>query len=165
MAVAKERLRKVMGYFATGVTVVTMRLPSGEPWGFTVNSFTSVSLAPPLILVCVDHGSESFQAMNRAPHFAVNILAEDQEELSRRFSAKRKDRFNHVPWSEGPHGSPLIEGCLGFLECRKVASHAHGDHTVILGEVLEARATGGNPLLFYRSSYARIGPSLEPTKR
>ena len=165
MTVSKEHLRKVMGYFATGVTVVTMRLPSGDPWGFTVNSFASVSLTPPLILFCVDHGSESFQAMNRAPHFAVNILAEDQEELSRRFSAKRQDRFSHVPWSEGPHGSPLIEGCLGFLECRKVASHAHGDHTVILGEVLEARATGGNPLLFYRSSYARIEPSLEPTKR
>ena len=165
MPVSPERFRKVLGHFATGVTVVTTRLASGEPWGFTVNSFTSLSLSPPLVLVCVDHGTESFQAMRRAEYFAVNFLTKDQEDLSRVFASKLQDRFRHVPHSDSSHGSPLLDGCLGFVECRKIASHAHGDHTIIIGEVLEAKARGGHPLLFYRGSYARMEPSLEPTKR
>ncbi|MBI4463120.1 MAG: flavin reductase family protein [Acidobacteria bacterium] len=165
MSLAKEKFRKVLGHFATGVTVVTTRQRSGAPWGFTVNSFTSVSLTPPLILICVDHGSDSFRALKEAEHFAVNFLAADQEEISRRFAAKSADRFRDLAYSEGGHGSPLLAGCVGFVECRKVASHAHGDHTIILGEVLEAEAHGGQPLLFYRSSYARLEPFLESAKR
>ena len=165
MAVSPEQFRKILGHFATGVTVVTTRLASGERWGFTVNSFTSVSLSPPLVLVCVDHATESFQAMRRAEYFAVNFLAEDQESVSRVFASRSPDRFRHITSSEGPHGSPLLDGCLGFVECRQIASHAHGDHTIIVGEVVEAKASGGHPLLFYRGSYTRLEPSLEPTKR
>jgi flavin reductase (DIM6/NTAB) family NADH-FMN oxidoreductase RutF len=160
-----EQLRKVLGHFATGVTVVTTRLPADEPRGFTVNSFTSVSLDPPLVLVCVAHATESFQAMSQAEYFAVNFLAEDQEELSRTFAAKQGDRFARAAYTESPHGSPLLAGCLGYVECRKIASHAHGDHTIIIGEVLAAQANGGSPLLFYRGSYTRLEPSLLPTKR
>jgi len=165
VAISPQQFRKVLGHFATGVTVVTMRLRSGEPWGFTVNSFTSVSLSPPLILVCVDHSSESFQAMSQAEHFAVNFLSEDQPEISQRFALKTADRFAGVDYTVGSHGSTLLAGSLGYVECRKVASHPHGDHTVIIGEVLEARVRGGNPLLFYRSSYARLETSLETTNR
>src|SRR3990167_5979420 len=113
MPVSPERFRKVLGHFATGVTVVTTRLASGEPWGFTVNSFTSLSLSPPLVLVCVDQGTESFQAMSRSRYFAVNFLAEDQETLSRLFASKTRNRFHHVACAESPQGSPLIDGCLG----------------------------------------------------
>lgn len=165
MAISAEQFRNVLGHFATGVTVVTTRLASGERWGFTVNSFTSVSLNPPLILVCVDHATESFQAMRRAEYFAVNFLAEDQESVSRLFASRSQDRFREIASSEGPRGSPLLAGCLGFVECRQIASHAAGDHTILVGEVLEAKASGGHPLLFYRGSYARLEPSLEPTQR
>ncbi|MBI3896650.1 MAG: flavin reductase family protein [Acidobacteria bacterium] len=164
MSVSKDKFRKVLGHFATGVTVVTTRQRSGAPWGFTVNSFTSVSLSPPLILVCVDHNSESSRAMKESEYFAVNFLAADQEEISRRFATKSADRFRDLTYSEGVHGSPLIAGCLGFVECRKVASHSHGDHSIIIGEVLEAEVHGGYPLLFYGSAYARLGSSVEPAK-
>ena len=156
MSISPDLFRKVLGYFATGVTVVTMRRPSGQPWGFTVNAFTAVSLTPPLVLVCVDHQAESVQAMSEASDFAVNLLAEEQEEISRRFASKLPDRFNSVDSSDGVHGSPLIAGCLGFVECKKVVSHSHGDHNIVIGEVLEAGAAEGNPLLFYRGSYARV---------
>lgn len=164
MPISPELFRKVLGHFATGVTVVTMRRPSGQPWGFTVNAFSSVSLTPPLILVCVDHRAESFQAMNESSHFAVNFLTQEQEEIASRFASKLPDRFSGVPCSDGVHGSPLIAGCLGFIECKKVASHEHGDHNIIIGEVLEAEAGGGNPLLFYRGSYAKIEASLKTAK-
>lgn len=163
--VSKELFRKVMGHFATGVTVVTVRQRSGKPWGFTVNSFTSVSLTPPLVLFCVDHQGDSFQQVSVAEYFAVNFLAEDQEEISRQFALKSSDRFSTVEISDGVTGAPLIAGCVGYVECRKVASHPYGDHTVVIGEVLEAGAGGGNPLLFYRSSYARLEPSAMPAPK
>ena len=161
MVISQKEFRRVLGHFATGVTVVTMRKRSGKYWGFTVNSFTSVSLDPPLVLVCVDQASESSQAMSEAEYFAVNFLSEDQQEISRRFALKSADRFADLSFREGKHGSPLLEGCLGFAECRKVATHAHGDHRVVIGEVREAHAGGGHPLLFYGGSYAR----LEASKR
>jgi flavin-dependent trigonelline monooxygenase, reductase component len=159
MSVSREQFRKVLGHFATGVTVVTTRIHStGEPWGFTVNSFTSVSLDPLLVLVCVDHNSESSRAMAGAVYFAVNFLSEEQQELSRLFASKAADRFRNVAYSEGAHGSPMIEGCLGFVECKKVATHNHGDHAILIGEVLEAHARSGEPLLYFRSAYRRLKP-------
>ena len=156
MPLSSDQLRKILGHFATGVTVVTTRLDSGEPWGFTVNAFTSVSLSPPLVLICVDQGTESFQAMSQAEYFAVNFLAEDQEAVSRVFASKSPGRFERVPHKSSANGAPLLQGCLGFLECRKTAAHAHGDHTVLIGEVLTGEARGGSPLLFYRSAYGRM---------
>ena len=163
--ISQKEYRRVLGHFATGVTVVTMRKRSGKYWGFTVNSFTSVSLDPPLVLVCVDHGTESAVAMSEAEYFAVNFLSEDQQEISGRFALKSADRFADLSSREGKHGSPLLEGCLGFAECRKVAAHPHGDHTVVIGEVLEAHAGGGHPLLFYRGSYVRLEATPEAGKR
>ena len=156
MPLSSQQLRKILGQFATGVTVVTMRLASGEPWGFTVNAFTSVSLTPPLVLVCVGHGSESFRAMSRAEYFAVNFLAEDQEELSRVFASRTPDRFENIPHRESSNGAPLLQDCLGFIECQKAASHEHGDHTIVIGEILTGEARAGAPLLFYGSSYGRM---------
>ena len=163
MPIPPDLFRRVMSHFATGVTVVTARQPSGKPWGFTVNSFTSVSLSPPLVLFCVDHAAESLAAMSQAEYFAVNFLAASQEVISRRFASRIPGRFEGVDYRESPRGSPLLAGCLGFIECRKIASHLYGDHTIIVGEVLDAEATGGDPLLFYRSAYARISPSPTPS--
>jgi 3-hydroxy-9,10-secoandrosta-1,3,5(10)-triene-9,17-dione monooxygenase reductase component len=162
MLVPPDLFRKVLSHFATGVTVVTARQVSGKPWGFTVNSFTSVSLTPPLVLFCVDHAAESLATMSQAEYFAVNFLAASQEAISRRFASRSPDRFEGVDYREGPRGSPLLAGSLGFIECRKVDSRLYGDHTVIVGEVMDAKATGGDPLLFYRSSYARILPATTP---
>jgi len=156
VAVSKELFRKALGHFATGVTVVTTRHHTGAPWGFTVNSFTSVSLEPPLILVCVGQGSESHQAMDHSNYFAVNFLSSQQQELSRHFASKSPERFKAVEHVDSAHGSPLIAGCLGFLECKKVDAHVYGDHTIIIGEVIAAEVTGGDPLIFYASSYARL---------
>lgn len=156
MPVSKELFRKVLGHFATGVAVVTTRQASGKPWGFTVNSFTSVSLEPPLVLFCVDRGSESARAVAGSEYFAVNLLRDEQEQISRRFASKSPDRFAGVVHSESNHGTPLLEGCLGYIECRKIASHSHGDHNIVIGEVVEARAGGGDPLLFFRGAYGRL---------
>jgi 3-hydroxy-9,10-secoandrosta-1,3,5(10)-triene-9,17-dione monooxygenase reductase component len=156
MPISQDLFRKVMGHFATGVTVVTVRQADGNPWGLTVNSFTSVSLTPPLVLFCVSHAAGSYAAFRDAEYFAVNLLTDGQEALSRRFASRSPDRFEGVESRQGAHGAPLLAGCLGFLECRRVAAHEHGDHTVIVGEVLAAEATGGNPLLFYRGAYARL---------
>ena len=112
MPISPDLFRKVLGHFATGVTVVTMRRPSGQPWGFTVNAFSSVSLTPPLILVCVDHRAESFQAMNESSHFAVNFLTQEQEEIASRFASKLPDRFNGVVTFDPKHGHTR-------LACRK----------------------------------------------
>src|SRR5262249_1048605 len=134
MPISKELFRKVLGHFATGVTVVTTRHHTSEPWGFTVNSFTSVSLDPPLVLLCVAVASESHAAMTNANYFAVNFLRENQQDISRHFASRSPERFKTVPHTDSTHGCPLFEGCLGYVECKKVAAHLHGDHTIIIGE-------------------------------
>ena len=158
MPITKDLFRKVLGHFATGVTVVTTRHPSGKPWGFTVNSFTSVSLEPPLVLFCVDHSGESAKAVSHSDHFVVNFLCEAQEHVSRRFASRLDDRFEGMAHTENEHGSPLLHKCLGYLECRKIATHTHGDHDIVIGEVLDARTGEGDPLLFFRGAYGKLKP-------
>ena len=157
MSVSNADFRKVLGHFATGITVVTAALPDGRRFGFTVNAFSSVSLAPPLVLVCVGNGGEAGAAMNAAEHFAVNFLSDQQENLSRQFSSRVPDRYEGVAAKAGATGAPLLDGCIGYLECRKTAAHVEGDHTIIIGEVLAADATDeGFPLLYFRSGYRKI---------
>jgi flavin reductase (DIM6/NTAB) family NADH-FMN oxidoreductase RutF len=157
MAVSAQEFRHAMRQFAAGVTVVTTKRADATPWGFTVTAFSSVSLTPPLVLVCVGEASESYDAMVNCEHFAVNFLAENQEQLSQRFASRMPDRFSGVSHRAGRYGSPLLDGCLGFVECRRVASHTHGDHAVIVGEVMDAAASGaGEPLLHFRGAYGRL---------
>lgn len=157
MNVSNADFRRVLGHFATGITVVTATLPGGKRFGFTVNAFSSVSLNPPLVLVCVVNGGEAGAAMDAATHFAVNFLSDAQEHLSRQFSARVPDRYEGVPARQGACGAPLLEGCLGYLECRKTAAHLEGDHTILIGEVLAAGASDeGLPLLYFRSGYRKI---------
>lgn len=157
MSVSNADFRKVLGHFATGITVVTATLPDGKRFGFTVNAFSSLSLNPPLVLVCVGNGGEAGAAMDAATHFAVNFLSDQQENLSRQFSARVPDRYEGVAFKAGPTGAPLLDGCIGYLECRKTAAHVEGDHTIIIGEVLAAEAQDtGLPLLYFRSGYRKI---------
>jgi 3-hydroxy-9,10-secoandrosta-1,3,5(10)-triene-9,17-dione monooxygenase reductase component len=156
MAVSSDTFRRAMGLFATGVGIITARKRDGAPWGFTANAFTSVSLEPPLVLFCVGSGRDSFTIVSEAEHFAVNFLSEEQEELSRRFASRMPDRFEGVVHAEGTTGTPLLEGTLGFVECRKVAEYAAGDHTIVVGEVVHAAVRDGNPLVFFRSAYRHL---------
>ena len=154
--VAPDDFRRVLGHFATGVTILTTTDAEGRPTGLTVSAFCSVSLDPPQILVCVDHKSQSYPALRDGGRFAVNILGAEHESISRRFATTRLDKFEEVPFRMGALGVPLIEGALAQLECRTVSRHVEGDHTILVGRVEEARSDAGEPLLYYRGKYGRL---------
>jgi flavin reductase (DIM6/NTAB) family NADH-FMN oxidoreductase RutF len=148
----------VLGRFATGVTVVT-GLAGAEPVGLAVNSFTSVSLEPPLVAFCVAKRSRTWPSLRTAGTFCVNILAEDQEALSRAFAARPPDRFLGVGWQPGRAGAPVLAGVLAWIECTIDAEHAAGDHVIVVGRVQDLDVGHeGRPLVFYRGGYGRFEP-------
>lgn len=150
--VAGDELRGVMACFATGVVVVTADRPDG-PVGMAVNSFVSVSLDPPLVLFCAAHTSSTWPAIRAAGHFCANVLAAGQEELARAF-ARKGDRFAGVAHTPGVTGAPVLRDVHAHVECKIVDTYEAGDHTVVLGRVVDLGAdTEAAPLLFYRSSY------------
>jgi flavin reductase (DIM6/NTAB) family NADH-FMN oxidoreductase RutF len=151
-----DDFRRVLGHFATGVTVITTCDTDGRPAGLTASAFTSVSLEPPLVLVCVDHKSQSFPALVDSGRFAVNILKRGQEAISRRFASTRLDKFDEVAFRVSELGLPLIEGSLAQLECTTVSTYAEGDHTIFVGRVERAEIGTGEPLLYYRGQYDRL---------
>lgn len=128
-------LRAAFGAFMTGVTVVTTLAADGAPVGFTANSFTSVSLDPPLILICIAKTSQNIKTFRQASGYAVNILAEGQEDLSRRFSGPTADRFAGVDWGIGPAGAPVIAGACGWFDCDMHNQVEAGDHVILIGQV------------------------------
>ena len=156
MALDAPEIRNVMGHFATGVTVITTSDITGKPFGLTVNSFTSLSLNPPLVVVCVDKTVDCYSCFDESKVFAVNILSEDQEELSRRFATKGIEKFAGIQWRMGEHGLPLLDGVIGTIECKVTRSYEGGDHTLFLGEILSATAKGDRPLLFFKGKYYRL---------
>lgn len=158
MPVSGSDMREVMGRFATGVTVVTLLDDQKNPQGFTVNSLTSVSLDPPLILVCVDHSAGILRCFSDNNVFTVNILSEKQEKVSGQFASKLEDKFTGIAYEAGKLGPPRIQGCLGYLECRITDKHLAGDHSIFIGrvEVTELGSEEGKPLLFYSGKYARL---------
>ena len=150
-------LRDALGCFATGVTVVTARTADGAPIGLTANSFTSVSLDPPLLLVCIANSAGSAQALREAETFAVNVLQIGQQPVSNTFAGKSEDRFAATDWSEGETGAPVLAGSLGSFECRRHAVHEGGDHFILVGEVVCARfEPRRDPLLYFRGKYRRL---------
>ena len=150
-------LRDALGCFATGVTVVTCVDEKARPFGFTANSFASVSLEPPLLLVCIAKQARCAPVLTRANHFAVNVLQAEQEPQSMRFSRSDEDRFGSTPWSTGETGAPLLMDSLGVFECRRHAVHDGGDHFILVGEVVRASFdTQMDPLLFFRGRYRRL---------
>lgn len=156
MAVSKDEFRRAMGSFASGVNIVTARGDENAPLGITVSAFSSLSLEPPLILICIDKRASLHDHLSEGRHFAVNILAEDQQSLSARFASRDADRFNGIKCVEGANGSPLIEGALAHIECRVVAAYPGGDHTIYVGEVEATQVTDGNPLAYFRGRYSRL---------
>ncbi|WKT61488.1 flavin reductase family protein [Microbulbifer thermotolerans] len=149
-------LRDTLGQFATGVTVVTTRDAAGQPVGMTVNSFNSVSLEPPLILWSIDKQSLSYDAFTTQPHFAVHILKADQQHVSNLFAGRGADKFGQVHWHTGADGVPRLDDCAALFHCRLAQCVDGGDHTILLGEVLEFSAPGGEPLIFHRGRYRTL---------
>jgi flavin reductase (DIM6/NTAB) family NADH-FMN oxidoreductase RutF len=156
MLEAKE-LRRVMGHFATGVTIVTTRDSAGNFYGLTANAVTSVSLTPPLLLICIDRKAETFAHFYDSRAFVVNILAEEQVELSSRFAKSGGDKFTNVPYRLGRLGVPVLEASLGHIECRIIDTHEAGDHVIHVGEVEHAECHAGRPLLFFQGQYRQLG--------
>jgi flavin reductase (DIM6/NTAB) family NADH-FMN oxidoreductase RutF len=148
--------RQLLGRFATGVTVLTTRTPAGDPIGMTASSIASVSLDPPLLLVSVDHRHDMHAALDAASYFVLNILAADQEALSRRFAADEPDRFGGVGYQPNKQGIAVLDGVLAHIECEKRTAMPAGDHTVYLGLVIGGAVTERRPLLYYRGGYASL---------
>lgn len=152
----ESRFRQVMGHFASGVSVVTSA-HEGKLVGLTVSSFTSLSLKPMLVLVCVNLQSSSHATLIAAGQYAVNILSEEQEYLSRRFASHESEKFIAGTYTLSPRGLPLLNGALAQIECRLHTAMPGGDHTIFIGEVVAASCSEGRPLLYYRSGYHHLG--------
>jgi flavin reductase (DIM6/NTAB) family NADH-FMN oxidoreductase RutF len=155
MPLDQDAFRAVLGRFASGVTIVTVRGANGRDYGMTVSAFSSVSLDPPLVMVCIGDEASLKPMIAEASHYGVSILASGQEPLSRRFAA-HGERFDGIGFARGESGVALIDGALAFMECRIVARHPAGDHTVVIGEVEAAGVGDDRPLLYYRGGYAQL---------
>lgn len=159
MSTDPRALRDALGRFATGVAVITTRAADGTPLGLTVNSFAAVSLDPPLVAWSLGRQVGSLRAFLASPCFAVNVLAADQEPLSRRFASPVPDRFAGVAWSAGLGGAPLLAGCLARFECRIRRRIEAGDHWLFLGEVERFAYDDDAPLVFFASRYGLPQPA------
>ncbi|MCI0857326.1 MAG: flavin reductase [Chloroflexi bacterium] len=159
--VTRDEFRAAMGNFATGVTVITTTDDQGQPHAMTANSFTSVCLEPPVILLCVAHGTHTYGFVERSGLFGVNILDQDQEDVGAYFAKRPEDRTGDVTvsYSEGHDGIPTLENSMVFMGCQVVGSHVYGDHTVYMAEVKEIRENNSSvPLLFFRSRWYHPAP-------
>jgi flavin reductase (DIM6/NTAB) family NADH-FMN oxidoreductase RutF len=156
MPVSQDEFRSALGRFASSVTVVTTKTKNDKLSGITVSAFTSVSLEPPLILVCINKRTSIHDIFEKGHYFAVNILAEDQEILSRRFASKEPDRFAGTGYTEGTTGSPILDGVIAAIECRVLYTYPGGDHTIVVGEVERIAVTDGKPLAYFRGGYAQL---------
>jgi len=162
MVVSASAFRAALGAFATGVCVVATRDPAGRPAAVTVNSFTSVSLDPPLVLFCLDRRGSALARFEAAPAWSVHVLADGQEELARRFARRSQEALLSDPWaglswSDGEDGLPVFPGCLARLSCRAERVADGGDHSILIGRVaaLDWRAEG-RPLLYFRGRFEAV---------
>lgn len=156
--VAPPLFRQLMGRFPTGVTVLTARDQQDQPVGMTASSLASVSLSPPLISVCIELSATVHDTLVEADHFVVNVLGEEQEELSRRFAQPQAVQdFVGVGWLEGDVGVPRLQGCVAHIECAREATFPGGDHTILLGRVVSGAVGDGRPLVYYRGGYTGLG--------
>jgi flavin reductase (DIM6/NTAB) family NADH-FMN oxidoreductase RutF len=156
MPVNNGEFRGALGRFASSVSVVTSKGKDGELRGITVSAFSSLSLNPPLILICIDNRSSLIEHLVEGCAFAVNILGEEQETLSRRFASKEPNRFEGIGYREGVSGAPLLDNALAALECKVVHNYGGGDHTIVVGEVDATAFTDSKPLLYFRGGYAKL---------
>lgn len=160
MPVDSTLQRKIMGHFATGVTVITTRV-GDELFGMTANAVASLSLNPPLVLVCVDKRAAMFEYLRTSKVYAMNFLAESQEAISTRFAMKGPKEFRDLDWFAAETGSPVFRDSLAYLDCRVVDVAAGGDHDIFIGEIIDGgllRATD-HPLLYYSGKYQKLAPA------
>jgi flavin reductase (DIM6/NTAB) family NADH-FMN oxidoreductase RutF len=158
-AIAPNDFRAAMGSFAAGVTVITTLDASGSPQAVTATAFSSVSLSPPLCLICIAKRARAYQPLLMKGCFAVNILRAEQEWLSAHFASPVLDRFASVSWQPGSvTGCPIIEGALASMECYVVEVHSGGDHDIFLGTPTSVRVHEGAPLVYWRGSYSSLPP-------
>lgn len=149
--------RTVMGHFLTGVTVITA-MDGDTPVGMAASSFTSLSMDPPLVLFCAGASSSTWPRIQRTGHYCVNVLAADQEQVSRQFASKLPDKFDGIGWTHARSGSPRITGALAWIDCRIEAEHLGGDHIIVVGRVLDLGHDEGEPLGYYRGGYGAFTP-------
>jgi flavin reductase (DIM6/NTAB) family NADH-FMN oxidoreductase RutF len=159
-ALSPRYLRRTFGRFATGVTIVTCLDAAGRPVGLTVNSFGSLSLDPPLVQWSLWLDSGYLDAFRQARHFAVNVLAAAQVDLSQRFASAAEDRFGEGHWEAGTGGVPLLGGCAAHFECETESAQPFGDHMLFVGRVLRAVESPRAPLLFHGGRYHHLGAAL-----
>jgi len=158
-----RRLRTALGQFATGVTAIVTRDQNGAMVGLTANSFTSVSLDPPLVLWSLRRGARSYQAFKTCQYFVINVLASDQIEVAQKFSAPCADRFAGISWSPSPSGGlPIFYGVSAWFECKTLSSYDAGDHTIFIAEVCDFSHVARAPLLFHGGSYVQPNHSTAP---
>ena len=156
MPVDKDSFRATLGRFASGITILTARDAAGKDHGMTVSAFCSVSLEPPLVLACVARNASVFEHLSTATHVGVNVLASDQEALSRRFASRDGDRFEGVGFDAGNTGVALLHDALAALECTVQARHDGGDHVILVMQVEHVRTRDGHPIVYYRGGYATL---------
>jgi flavin reductase (DIM6/NTAB) family NADH-FMN oxidoreductase RutF len=165
MNLTASEFRKAMGRFATGVTIVTVDL-DGEVHGMTANAFASVSLDPMLVLVCVDHTTRTHAHLHAKKRFGINVLSEDQWAISE-YYARPERTHEHAEEEAGArfertkHGTPMLQGSLAYLECRLHSAEEAGDHTIFIAEVEDVVVREGDPLLFFRGKYRKVGEDVE----
>lgn len=156
MSLDPDAFRAVMGRFASGVTIVTAVDDEGTDHGMTVSAFASLSLEPPLVVICIDHTASMHDLLLTAPYFAVNVLTAGQEPLARRFAETGAQRFTGIGYTRGERDLPVLNDALAHVECRRVAHYDGGDHTIIVGETENAVVREGRPLLYYRGGFAQL---------
>lgn len=162
--------RQTMSRYASGVTIVTAMDEAGMPWGLTASAVSSVSLNPPLVLICIDKKANTYEAVTKARFFAMNFLNKQQDELALLFATRGADKFAGVPYQPGTTGAPLLpEVSIAVIECRMFAQYEGGDHTIVVGEVVAASVSEGQPLIFYDRKFGTFAanpprPSPQPTE-
>ena len=151
-------LRGAMSKFATGVTLITTVTEDGSVHAMTCNSLTSISLEPPLVLVCIGHARHTHGHIQRSGRYAISVLGRDQEDAARYYALDESDRTGDDPveFVSSQNGSPMVKGCVSFLDCEVVATHEHGDHSIFVGELRGARIGDGEPLIFHERRYSGV---------
>ena len=159
MSIDSHEFRRIMGHWASGVGIVTTRLPNGRPCGLTANAIASLSLDPLLVLVCVEKTADSHDCIRSTRAFGISVLKSEAESVARRFAAWEVDRkFEGIAYHEEQTGSPILDDALSWVDCHLHAEYDGGDHTIFVGRVVDGDATEGTPLLYYRGGYGRFTP-------
>lgn len=161
MSLDKNEFRRCMGHFATGITVVTTNTKENKPCGMTVNSFSSLSLEPPLILFSVDKNAHNHDNFTNCKKFAVNILSENQKDISVAFAHPSSVNWNEIKHKEAENGSPILKGCLAYISCINENIYAGGDHSIIIGRVTDMQMSlDEQPLIYFKGKYRKVGDIL-----